>query len=77
MDRLLNQCYRILLSREQAEDVVQDLFIRLPVTLADFETASSLNDDDASPIDDEVAPVYDDDDTELLAWQADLGELDI
>lgn len=42
-DRLLNQCYRILLSREQAEDVVQDLFIRLPDMVADFRGDSALS----------------------------------
>lgn len=42
-ERLLNQCYRILLSREQAEDVVQDLFIRLPGLVADFRGESALS----------------------------------
>jgi RNA polymerase sigma-70 factor (ECF subfamily) len=41
-ERLLNQCWRILLSKEQAEDVVQDLFIRLPDTIADFRGDSAL-----------------------------------
>ena len=41
-ERLLNQSYRILLSREQAEDVVQDLFIRLPVMINDFRGESAL-----------------------------------
>ena len=40
--RILNQCYRILLSREQAEDVVQDLFVRLPDIIAEFRGESSL-----------------------------------
>jgi RNA polymerase sigma-70 factor (ECF subfamily) len=40
--RILNQCYRILLSREQAEDVVQDLFVRLPGIVAEFRGESSL-----------------------------------
>ena len=40
--RILNQCYRILLSREQAEDVVQDLFVRLPAIVAEFRGESSL-----------------------------------
>ena len=42
-ERILNQCYRILLSREQAEDVVQDLFIRLPSLVADFRGDSALS----------------------------------
>lgn len=42
-ERLLNQCYRILLSREQAEDLVQDLFIRLPAMVADFRGESALS----------------------------------
>lgn len=42
-ERLLNQCYRILLSREQAEDVVQDLFIRLPGLVSDFRGESALS----------------------------------
>lgn len=42
-ERLLNQCYRILLSREQAEDVVQDLFIRLPALVVDFRGDSALS----------------------------------
>ena len=42
-ERLLNQCYRILLSREQAEDTVQDLFIRLPAMVADFRGESALS----------------------------------
>jgi RNA polymerase sigma-70 factor (ECF subfamily) len=41
-ERLLNQCYRILLSREQAEDMVQDLFLRLPQIIADFRGESVL-----------------------------------
>lgn len=41
-ERLLNQCHRILLSREQAEDVVQDLFIKLPDALAEFRGESAL-----------------------------------
>lgn len=41
-ERLLNQCYRILLSREQAEDVVQDLFVRLPAIAGEFRGESSL-----------------------------------
>jgi len=40
--RILNQCYRILLSREQAEDVLQDLFVRLPGIIAEFRGESSL-----------------------------------
>jgi RNA polymerase sigma-70 factor (ECF subfamily) len=40
--RLLNQCYRILLSREQAEDVVQDLFVRLPGIVSEFRGESQL-----------------------------------
>lgn len=41
-ERLLNQCYRILLSREQAEDVVQDLFVRLPGIIGEFRGESAL-----------------------------------
>ena len=41
-ERLLNQCYRILLSRERAEDMVQDLFVRLPEIAAHFRGESSL-----------------------------------
>jgi RNA polymerase sigma-70 factor (ECF subfamily) len=41
-ERLLNQCHRILLSREQAEDVVQDLFIRLPDAVREFRGESAL-----------------------------------
>ena len=41
-ERLLNQCYRILLSREQAEDVVQDLFVRLPEIIGEFRGESAL-----------------------------------
>jgi RNA polymerase sigma-70 factor (ECF subfamily) len=41
-EKVLNQCYRILLSREQAEDVVQDLFIRLPDIIGDFRGESAL-----------------------------------
>lgn len=41
-ERLLNQCYRILLSREQAEDVVQDLFVRLPEIVGEFRGESAL-----------------------------------
>lgn len=40
--RILNQCYRILLSREQAEDVVQDLFVRLPAIIGEFRGESAL-----------------------------------
>lgn len=40
--RLLNQSWRILLSKEQAEDVVQDLFIRLPGLLSEFRGESAL-----------------------------------
>ena len=40
--RLINQCYRILLSREQAEDVVQDLFVRLPEIVGEFRGESAL-----------------------------------
>jgi RNA polymerase sigma-70 factor (ECF subfamily) len=40
--RILNQCYRILLSRQQAEDVVQDLFIRLPDIISEFRGDSAL-----------------------------------
>ena len=40
--RILNQCYRILLSKEQAEDVVQDLFVRLPAIIGEFRGESSL-----------------------------------
>jgi RNA polymerase sigma-70 factor (ECF subfamily) len=41
-ERLLNQCWRILLSKEQAEDVVQDLFIRLPGLVSEFRGESAL-----------------------------------
>ena len=41
-ERLLNQCYRILLSREQAEDMVQDLFVRLPGIIGEFRGESAL-----------------------------------
>lgn len=41
-ERLINQCYRILLSREQAEDVVQDLFVRLPGIVGEFRGESAL-----------------------------------
>lgn len=41
-ERLLNQCYRILLSREQAEDMVQDLFVRLPSIIGEFRGESAL-----------------------------------
>ncbi|MDB5104142.1 MAG: polymerase sigma-70 factor family protein [Fibrobacteres bacterium] len=40
--RILNQCFRILLSKEQAEDVVQDLFVKLPEIIAEFRGESSL-----------------------------------
>ena len=40
--RILNQCYRILLSKEQAEDMVQDLFMKLPDIIGDFRGESSL-----------------------------------
>lgn len=40
--RILNQCYRILLSREQAEDVLQDLFVKLPDIIGEFRGDSSL-----------------------------------
>ena len=40
--RLLNQCFRILLSKEQAEDVLQDLFIKLPDIISEFRGESSL-----------------------------------
>ncbi len=41
-ERLLNQCYRILLSRELAEDMVQDLFVRLPALIGEFRGESAL-----------------------------------
>ncbi len=41
-ERLLNQCYRIFLSRERAEDMVQDMFVRLPEIIANFRGESSL-----------------------------------
>jgi RNA polymerase sigma-70 factor, ECF subfamily len=41
-ERLLNQAYRILLSRELAEDMTQDLFLRLPEAIAEFRGESSL-----------------------------------
>jgi len=41
-ERLLNQCYRILLSRELAEDMVQDLFVRLPAIIGEFRGESAL-----------------------------------
>ena len=40
--RILNQCFRIMLSREQAEDVLQDLFVRLPDIISEFRGESSL-----------------------------------
>ncbi|MDQ3002304.1 MAG: sigma-70 family RNA polymerase sigma factor [Fibrobacterota bacterium] len=40
--QILNQCYRILLSKEQAEDMVQDLFMKLPGIIGDFRGESSL-----------------------------------
>lgn len=40
--RLLNQCFRILLSREQAEDVVQDVFMKLPAIITEFRGESAL-----------------------------------
>jgi RNA polymerase sigma-70 factor, ECF subfamily len=40
--RILNQCFRILLSREQAEDVVQDLFVKLPAIISEFRGESAL-----------------------------------
>ena len=40
--KILNQCYRILLAREQAEDVLQDLFLRLPGIIGEFRGESSL-----------------------------------
>jgi RNA polymerase sigma-70 factor (ECF subfamily) len=40
--RILNQCYRILLSREQAEDVVQDVFVKLPSIISEFRGESAL-----------------------------------
>ncbi len=40
--RILNQCYRILLSREQAEDTMQDIFLKLPETIAGFRSDSGL-----------------------------------
>jgi RNA polymerase sigma factor (sigma-70 family) len=40
--RILNQSFRILLSKEQAEDVLQDLFIRLPEIISEFRGESSL-----------------------------------
>ena len=41
-ERVLNQAYRILLSREQAEDVMQDLFIKLPAMISEFRGDSAL-----------------------------------
>lgn len=41
-ERILNQSYRILLSREQAEDVVQDLFIKLPAMIGEFRGDSAV-----------------------------------
>jgi RNA polymerase sigma-70 factor, ECF subfamily len=41
-EKILNQCYRILLSREQAEDLLQDLFLRLPGIIGEFRGESSL-----------------------------------
>ncbi|HKP97087.1 MAG TPA: RNA polymerase sigma factor [Fibrobacteria bacterium] len=40
--RILNQCFRILLSREQAEDVLQDLFLKLPTVISEFRGESAL-----------------------------------
>jgi RNA polymerase sigma factor (sigma-70 family) len=40
--RILNQCFRILLSKEQAEDVLQDLFIKLPEVIGEFRGESAL-----------------------------------
>ena len=40
--RILNQGYRILLSSEQAEDMMQDLFLKLPQTIQDFRGESGL-----------------------------------
>lgn len=40
--RILNQCYRVLLSREQAEDVLQDLFLKLPGIIGEFREESGL-----------------------------------
>lgn len=40
--RILNQCFRILLSQEQAEDMVQDLFVRLPDIIVEFRGESAL-----------------------------------
>ncbi len=40
--RILNQCFRILLSREQAEDVLQDLFVKLPEIISEFRGESAL-----------------------------------
>lgn len=41
-ERILNQSYRILLSKEQAEDVVQDLFIKLPAMIGEFRGDSAM-----------------------------------
>ncbi len=40
--RILNQCYRILLSREQAEDILQDLFLKLPEVISSYRAESGL-----------------------------------
>jgi RNA polymerase sigma-70 factor (ECF subfamily) len=41
-EKILNQSYRILLSREAAEDIVHDLFISLSRRLQTFKGESSL-----------------------------------
>jgi RNA polymerase sigma-70 factor (ECF subfamily) len=41
-EKILNQSYRILLSREAAEDIVHDLFISLSRRLQGFKGESSL-----------------------------------
>ncbi len=41
-EKLLNVGYRVLLSREQARDMVQDLFVRLPEVIVDFRGESGL-----------------------------------
>jgi len=41
-EQILNQSYRILLSREAAEDVVHDIFVNLSHRLRNFKGRSSL-----------------------------------
>lgn len=41
--RILNQCYRILLSRQAAEDAVHDILVRLPAAINTFRGESRFS----------------------------------